>query len=307
MKWLKNIRYDVRKNPVLLLMIAPVILYVIIFSYLPMSGIVLAFKQFDYSLGIFGSPWCGFDNFRFFFISGQASTVVRNTVLYNIAFIVVNNVVEITVAIFVSEIGGKWFKKLTQGAMFLPTFISWVVVSAFVYNLFSYDFGALNHLLDSMGKEPIDIYSQSTLWIFIIIFLNSWKHVGYGSVVYLAAIMGIDSEIYESATLDGAGEIQKIRYITLPNLKSTVVILVIMGIGNIFRGDFDLFYQMVGTNSLLYNTTDVIDTFVFRSLLFSQEYGMSAAVGLFQSVLCFIFLTVTNLIIRKIDPDNSLY
>lgn len=131
--------------------------------------------------------------------------------------------------------------------------------------------------------------------------------MGYGSVVYLAAIMGIDSEIYESATLDGAGEIQKIRYITLPNLKSTVVILVIMGIGNIFRGDFDLFYQMVGTNSLLYNTTDVIDTFVFRSLLFSQEYGMSAAVGLFQSVLCFIFLTVTNLIIRKIDPDNSLY
>lgn len=307
MRWIRNLGYDIKKNPVLLLMILPVILYVIIFSYLPMSGLVLAFKQFDYSLGIFGSPWCGFSNFRFFFISGQAARVIRNTVLYNAAFIIVNNVVEITVAIFISEIGGKLFKKLTQGAMFLPTFISWVVVSAFVYNIFSYDFGAFNNLRESMGMQPVDIYSQNTLWIFIIIFLNSWKHVGYGSVVYLAAIMGIDAEIYESATLDGAGELQKIWYVTLPNLKPTVIILVIMGIGNIFRGDFDLFYQMVGTNSLLFNTTDVIDTFVFRSLLFSQEYGMSAAVGLFQSVLCFIFLTTTNLIIRKIDPDNSLY
>lgn len=307
MRWIKNISYDIRKNPVLVLMILPVVLYVIVFSYLPMSGLVLAFKQFDYSLGIFGSPWCGFSNFKFFFISGQAAKVIRNTVLYNVAFIIVNNVVEITVAIFISEIGGKLFKKLTQGAMFLPTFISWVVVSAFVYNIFSYDFGAFNHLRESMGAQPVDIYSQNTLWIFIIIFLNSWKHVGYGSVVYLAAIMGIDAEIYESATLDGAGELQKIWYVTLPNLKPTVIILVIMGIGNIFRGDFDLFYQMVGTNSLLFNTTDVIDTFVFRSLLFSQEYGMSAAVGLFQSVLCFIFLTATNLIIRRIDPDNSLY
>lgn len=307
MRWIKNICYDIKKNPVLMLMILPVILYVIIFSYLPMSGLVLAFKQFDYSLGIFGSPWCGFSNFKFFFISGQAAKVIRNTVLYNVAFIIVNNVVEITVAIFISEIGGKLFKKLTQGAMFLPTFISWVVVSAFVYNIFSYDFGAFNNLRESMGMQPVDIYSQNTLWIFMIIFLNSWKHVGYGSVVYLAAIMSIDAEIYESATLDGAGELQKIWYVTLPNLKPTVIILVIMGIGNIFRGDFDLFYQMVGTNSLLFNTTDVIDTFVFRSLLFSQEYGMSAAVGLFQSVLCFIFLTATNLIIRKIDPDNSLY
>lgn len=307
MRWIKNISYDIRKNPVLVLMILPVVLYVIVFSYLPMSGLVLAFKQFDYSLGIFGSPWCGFSNFKFFFISGQAAKVIRNTVLYNVAFIIVNNVVEITVAIFISEIGGKLFKKLTQGAMFLPTFISWVVVSAFVYNIFSYDFGAFNHLREFMGAQPVDIYSQNTLWIFIIIFLNSWKHVGYGSVVYLAAIMGIDAEIYESATLDGAGELQKIWYVTLPNLKPTVIILVIMGIGNIFRGDFDLFYQMVGTNSLLFNTTDVIDTFVFRSLLFSHEYGMSAAVGLFQSVLCFIFLTATNLIIRRIDPDNSLY
>ena len=276
MRWLQNLRYDIRKNPALLLMTLPVIMYVVVFCYLPMSGIVLAFKQFDYSEGIFGSPWCGFKNFRFFFISGQAAVVMRNTVLYNIAFIIVNNIVEITVAIFISEIGGKWFKKITQGAMFLPTFISWVVVSAFVYNIFSYDFGAFNHLLRSVGGEPVDIYSQSTLWVFIIIFLNSWKHVGYGSVVYLAAIMGIDAEIYESATLDGAGELQKIRYITLPCLKPTVVILVIMGIGDIFRGDFDLFYQMVGTNSLLFNTTDVIDTFVFRSLLFSQEYGMRA-------------------------------
>lgn len=307
MRWLQNLRYDIRKNPALLLMTLPVILYVVVFCYLPMSGIVLAFKQFDYSEGIFGSPWCGFKNFRFFFISGQAAVVMRNTVLYNIAFIIVNNIVEITVAIFISEIGGKWFKKITQGAMFLPTFISWVVVSAFVYNIFSYDFGAFNHLLRSVGGEPVDIYSQSTLWVFIIIFLNSWKHVGYGSVVYLAAIMGIDAEIYESATLDGAGELQKIRYITLPCLKPTVVILVIMGIGNIFRGDFDLFYQMVGTNSLLFNTTDVIDTFVFRSLLFSQEYGMSAAVGLFQSVLCFAFLTATNWVIRRVDPENSLY
>lgn len=309
MKFIENVRYDLKKHPALFLMISPIVIYVIIFNYIPMVGIVMAFKNFDYSLGIFKSPWVKhpFDNFRFFFMSGQAFKVVRNTVLYNIAFILVDNTVEVIVAIFISEISGKTFKKITQGAMFLPTFISWVVVSAFVYNLLSYDYGAYNNLRRTLGQEAVDIYSNGKLWIGLIILLKLWKDIGYGSVVYLASIMGIDQSIYESAELDGAGELQKIHYITLPCLRSTIIILVILAVGNIFRGDFDMFYNIVGNNSLLFDTTDVIDTYVFRSMLFSQEYGMSTAIGLIQSILCFIFLTVTNLVVKRIDPDSSLF
>lgn len=302
-----NLAYDCKHNKALLLMILPIAIYLIIFHYLPMCGIVIAFKQYNFAQGIFGSPWCGWNNFRFFFMSGKAWQVTRNTLLYNAAFIVVQNVLEIAAAIFPSEIAGRKFKKFTQGAMFLPNFISWVVVGAIAYNLLSYDFGFVNNMLTSMGQEKWSVYTDAQYWPAIFIFLSAWKHVGYGSIVYLAAIMGISQDIYESAALDGANEWQKIRYITLPGLQSTFIILLILAIGNIFRGNFDMFYQLVGNNGLLYNATDVIDTYVFRSLLTSYEFGMSSAIGLYQSVLCLVTLIATNLLIRRISPENALY
>jgi len=304
---LRNLSYDWKHNKALFVMILPVLVYLLIFNYAPMVGSIIAFKTYNFSQGIFGSPWCGFDNFRFFFLSGKAWQVTKNTVLYNVAFIVVQNSLEITVAILLSEIAHPRFKKLTQGAMFLPNFISWVVVGAIAYNLFSYDFGLVNNILSSLGREKWDVYTDARYWPAIFIFLSAWKHVGYGSIVYLAAIMGIDTEIYESAALDGANEWQKVWYITLPGIKPTFVILLILAVGNIFRGNFDMFYQLVGTNGLLYNATDVIDTYVFRSLLTTYEFGMSSAIGLYQSVLCCVTLIVTNIIIRRINPENALY
>ncbi len=304
---LRNLGYDFKRNKALLVMILPVIAYLLIFAYAPMVGAVIAFKSYNFALGIFKSPWVGFNNFRFFFMSGKAWQVTKNTVLYNAAFIITQNVLEITVAIFLSEISGRYFKKFTQGAMFLPNFISWVVVGAIAYNLFSYDFGFINNMLISMGAQKLDVYTNASYWPYIFVFLSAWKHVGYGSIVYLAAITGISSEIYESAALDGANEWQKIFYITLPGIKSTFFVLLILAIGNIFRGNFDMFYQLVGNNGLLYNSTDVIDTYVFRSLLTTYEFGMSSAIGLYQSVLCFITLVGTNLIIRRLSPENALY
>ena len=306
-RFLQNLTYDLRHNKALLLMILPVVVYLLVFSYAPMVGSIIAFKSYNFSKGIFGSPWCGFNNFRFFFLSGKAWQVTKNTVLYNVAFIAVQNVLEITVAIFLSEIAKPRFKQVTQAAMFLPNFISWVVVGAIAYNLLSYDFGFINNVLSSMGMEKWDVYTNAGYWPGIFVFLSAWKHVGYGSIVYLAAIMGISADIYESASLDGANEWQKIRYITLPGIKPTFVVLLILSIGNIFRGNFDMFYQLVGTNGMLYNATDVIDTYVFRSLLTTFEFGMSSAIGLYQSVLCCITLIVTNAIIRRISSENALY
>lgn len=306
-RFLQNLTYDLRHNKALLLMILPVLVYLLVFSYAPMVGSIIAFKSYNFSKGIFGSPWCGFNNFRFFFLSGKAWQVTKNTVLYNVAFIAVQNVLEITVAIFLSEIAKPRFKQVTQAAMFLPNFISWVVVGAIAYNLLSYDFGFINNVLSSMGMEKWDVYTNAGYWPGIFVFLSAWKHVGYGSIVYLAAIMGISTDIYESASLDGANEWQKIRYITLPGIKPTFVVLLILSIGNIFRGNFDMFYQLVGTNGMLYNATDVIDTYVFRSLLTTFEFGMSSAIGLYQSVLCCITLIATNMIIRRISPENALY
>lgn len=303
----KNLRHDFKHNRALLIMILPVVAYLIVFNYIPMAGSVIAFKSYNFAQGVFGSPWVGLSNFRFFFMSGKAWQVTKNTVLYNAAFIAVQNVLEIVVAIFLSEISSRGFKKITQGAMYLPNFISWVVVGAIAYNLLSYDYGFINNLLTSLGLPKWDVYTNAKYWPGIFVFLSAWKHVGYGSIVYLAAIMGISTEIYESASLDGANEWQKIRYITLPGLKSTFFVLLILAIGNIFRGNFDMFYQLVGTNGLLYNSTDVIDTYVFRTLMTSYEFGMSSAIGLYQSVLCFVTLVVTNAVIRKFSPENSLY
>ncbi|MEC0230516.1 ABC transporter permease [Paenibacillus alba] len=299
--------YRIRSKKTLLFMIAPAVIYFLLFSYVPMAGIVLAFKQYRYDLGIVGSPWVGLDNFKFFFMTGDAFRVTRNTMLYNAAFILINNVLQIIVAIFMAEIGSKLFRKTAQTLMFLPYFLSWVVVGAVAYNLFNFEHGTINTLLRSLHMPELDIYTTPEYWKYILIFFSAWKAVGYGAVFYMASILSIDRETYEAAEIDGANVFQRIRYITLPSLRPTITILVLLAIGGVFRGDFGLFYQLVGNNGLLYQTTDVIDTYVYRSLLVNNEIGMSSAIGFYQSILCFVTIMATNFLVRKSDKDNALF
>lgn len=298
---------DVKKYRSLLLMLTPAVFFFLLFAYVPMAGIVLAFKEFNYTGGVFGSPWNGLDNFKFFFNSGDAWRVTRNTALYNIAFIVVNNVLQIFAAILLFEVAGKWFRKLTQTILFLPYFISWVVVGAISYNLFNFDVGTINVLLKGLGMQPVDIYNTAAYWPVILVVVSAWKTLGYGTIMYLAAITGIDTEMYEAAEIDGANIFQRIRKITIPNLMPTVIILVLLAIGNIFRGDFGMFYNMVGNNGLLFSSTDVIDTFVFRSLTTSNEIGMSAAAGFYQSLLGFVTIMLANYAVGRYDKDRALF
>jgi putative aldouronate transport system permease protein len=303
----KGFLYRLRANKSLLLMIAPATLFFLLFNYIPMAGIILAFKQYRYDLGIFGSPWVGFDNFRFFFLTGDAFNVTRNTFLYNAAFIIVNNILQIMIAILIVELSSKWFRKIAQTVMFLPYFISWVVVGAVAYNLFNYEHGTINTMLKTIGMESLDIYNTASYWKYILVFFSAWKAVGYGAVFYMAAIMSIDRESYEAADIDGANVFQRIWHITLPSLRPTIIILVLLAIGNIFRGDFGLFYQLVGNNGMLFQATDVIDTYVYRSLLINNEIGMSAAIGFYQSVLCFVTILLMNYLVRKTDKDSALF
>jgi len=304
---LRGLWGDVVRYRIILLMLAPAVLYYLLFAYVPMGGIILAFKHFDYAGGVFGSPWNGLDNIRFFFESGDAWKVTRNTALYNAAFIAVNNTLQITAAIFLFEVGGKWFRKLIQSALFLPYFISWVVVGSIAYNLLNYNIGTVNSWLRGMGLEPVDIYNTPSYWPFILVLVAAWKVLGYGTVMYLAALTGIDTEMYEAAEIDGANIFQRVLKVTLPNLYPTIVILVLLAVGNIFRGDFGMFYNLVGNNGVLFASTDVIDTFVFRSLLMTNEIGMSAAVGVYQSVLGFVTIVSVNYAVRRHDKDRALF
>lgn len=303
----KGFFFQVYKYRVFLLMLLPAVIYTLVFSYYPMTGIVMAFKKYNYAGGIFGSPWCGLDNFKFFFKSGQAAMVTRNTVLYNIAFIAINTVFQIAVAIFLTEIKGKRFRKISQSMMFLPYFISWVIVGVMAFNIFSSDFGFINKIITALGGEKIAFYTTPKVWPWILMFFNLWKNIGYGSVMYLAALMGIDTSIYEAAQIDGANVFQRIGHVTIPMIMPTTIILLLLSIGGIFRGNFDMFYNLTGNNGLLYNYTDVIDTLSFRALIGSNDFGMAAAIGLFQSVLCFITVLFVNKLVARYDKDYSLF
>ncbi|MCI8286755.1 MAG: sugar ABC transporter permease [Lachnospiraceae bacterium] len=295
------------KYRVYLLMLSPAVIYTLVFAYYPMTGIVMAFKKYNYAGGIWGSPWNGFENFKFFFKSGQAAMVTRNTVLYNILFIVCGTAVQVAVAVFLTEIHNKWFRKLSQSMMFLPYFISWVIVGVMAFNLFSSDYGFINRIITALGGEKVPFYTSPKSWPFILLFFNIWKGVGYGSVMYLAAIMGVDTSIYEAAAIDGANVFQRIFKVTIPSIMPTMVILFLMSIGGIFRGNFDMFYNLVGNNGLLFEYTDVIDTLAMRALISSNNFGMSAAIGLFQSVLCFVTVLLANKLVSMYDRDYTLF
>jgi len=299
--------YKVVKYRIFLLMLLPALVYTLVFSYIPMGGVILAFKKYSYAGGIFNSPWNGLKNFEFFFKSGQALLVTKNTVLYNLLFIVFNTCLQITVAILLTEAKNKYFRKISQSIMFLPYFISWVIVSVIAFNLLSYDYGVINGIIEMFGGEKINFYTTGTVWPVILTLFGAWKGVGYGSVMYLAAIMGIDTSIYEAASIDGASVFQRIFKITIPLMMPTVVILFLLAVGGIFRGNFDMFYNLVGSNGVLYNYTDVIDTLTFRALISNNDFGMSAAAGLYQSVLCFITILLVNKLVSIYSKDYTLF
>lgn len=299
--------FNLKKHWLLFIMLIPAIAYVLVFSYAPMTGLVLAFKRYQFRGGIYFSPWNGLQNFEALLISGKLGMATRNTLLYNIAFIALGVVFEMGSAILLNEIVFKRFKKVSQTLMFLPYFISWVVVSAIVYNVFNYERGVVNHVLTALGGDAFDLYNTPGAWPILLVLLKLWKQTGYGSVVYLAAITGLDQEMFEAATIDGANAWQKVCHITIPMLIPTMMILVLLGVGNIFRGDFGLFYQTVKSSAILQPVTEVIDTYVFKLLITDGNVGVSAAAGLYQSVLCFITINVCNYLVKRVQPDYALY
>jgi putative aldouronate transport system permease protein len=297
------------KNRTLLLMFLPVAVLLFLFNYLPLAGLVIAFKDFDFTKGIFGSNWMNplFNNFDYLFSSDTAFRAVRNTILLNALFIIVGLIFEVGFALLLNEIRNKYFKRVSQSLTFLPFFISWIVVGVFAYNLLDFESGAVNHVLTTIGLQPIDFYSEAGLWPIILTIAVRWKVTGYGTIIYLAALTSIDNSYYEAASIDGATRWNQIRYISIPMLRPTIIILTLLAVGRIMNADFGMFYAMVGDASLLFPTTDVIDTFVYRSLRKSGDIGMASAAGFLQSMIAFVLVIVSNYAARKIDKDSAIF
>lgn len=298
---------NIIKYRVLLLMLLPVTLYLIINDYLPMFGVLIAFKNIDYVKGFFGSPWVGFENFKFLFAT-DAWLITRNTVFYSLIFMIINLILTVSIAIGLNEIRNRFLSRFYQTTIILPHFLSMVVVSYLGFAFFSNEFGFINHnVLQPLGITPVNWYSEPRFWPYILVIINAWKGVGIGSVIYLAAIAGIDLEYYEAAIVDGASKWQQIRYITLPMIRPIIIIITILSLGSIFRSDFGLFYQVPLDSGALFDATQTIDTYVYRALLKMNDIGMASAAGLYQSAVGFVMVLVTNLIVRKISPENALF
>jgi putative aldouronate transport system permease protein len=309
---ISHIMRDVKKNFPLYSMLIPGFLLVIVFSYLPMLGVGIAFKKIDFMLGILGSPNVGFDNFKFLFESSDAWLITRNTLFYNIIFITLGLFVSVAFAVMLNEIKQKFLSKTYQTILMLPYFLSWVVVSYIGMAFFNTETGLINSAIIPFftgQKASVAWYTDPKLWPLFLIAANLWKTAGYSSVVYLAAISGIDAELYEAAKIDGANRFAQIRHITLPCLSPLMIILTILAIGKIFNADFGLFYQFTLNQGPLKEVTNVIDTYVFNMLMLTgaTSLGLSAAAGLYQSVVGFVLVTATNTIVRKIDPGKALF
>lgn len=300
------------RNRFMLLMILPGTIWFLIFAYLPMFGTVLAFKDFRISpdgffASVFNSEWVGFKNFEYLFTTNDAYIITRNTILYNLAFIILGLIIAVGFAIMLSELVNKRTAKVYQTGMFLPHFLSWVIISYFAFTFLSVDKGTLNQIITYFGGEPISWYAEAKYWPFILVFVGIWKGVGYNSVIYLAAITGIDKSYYEAAVIDGANKWKQTRYITIPLLKPLMIILTILAIGGIFRSDFGLFYQLPKDSGALYPVTNVIDTFVYRGLINMGDIGMSTAAGLYQSLVGLVLILVANYIVRRIEKDHAIF
>lgn len=294
-------------NTEYLAMLSPVILLLFVFAYIPMFGIIIAFKDYKYNLGILGSRWIGFDNFTFFFTSQDAWRVTRNTIGYSLLFLVSGTFVSVTMALLLFEIQQRPLIKAYQTMLILPHFISWVVVGYMTYTLFNPVHGSLNRWLVQLGYGEMDVYTTPWVWTIIMPLIHIWKGTGMGMILYYAALMGINKEYYEAATIDGASKFQLVRHISIPFLIPVMSILVILALGNIFRADFGLFYEITRNSGMLYRTTDVIDTYIFRALRAHGDIGMSSSVGVFQSFVGLITIILANLAVRRMDPDMSLF
>lgn len=292
----------------LYLMMLPALLYLLINNYIPMAGMVIAFKKLNFAKGIWASPWAGLKNFKFLFASKDAWIITRNTLLYNVAFILVNMVVGIAIAILITEVRNTKLKKIYQSTILLPFLMSMVILSYIVYALLSAENGLVNNsILPLFHIDPIQWYQKPKYWPAVLIIANCWKGVGYGCLIYIASLIGIDPSFYEAARLDGASKWQEITKITLPSLVPTIITLLLLSIGRIFYSDFGLFYQVPMNSGVLFPTTNVIDTYVYRALIEQGNISMSSAAGVYQSLVGFCVVMLSNWIVRRVDKDQALF
>lgn len=303
-----------KKTLVLLTMAAPTAIWLLLLRYLPMGGIVIAFKEYkinprnpSFIGSLLSSKWVGLNNFKFLFMTDDAKIMFRNTLGYNIVFIILGIIIPVTFAILLNEITKKFVAKTYQTLMFFPYFLSWVVVSYFLNAFIDGQYGMITAMQRAAGAGVTNWYTTMGPWPYIIVFANLWKNVGYTTVLYLSAITGIDSGQYEAAAIDGASKWQQIWHVTIPNLRSMICILFIMNVGKIFNADFGLFYSVPMNSGALYPVTQVIDTYVYRALMVTGKVDMSSAAGLLQNVLGFICILTANTIVKKIDEDSSMF
>ena len=305
---MKNVGKTMKRFWPLYLMFLPGVIYLFVNCYIPMFGIQIAFRQYNARDGIYGSPWCGLDNFEFLFRTDDAFVMTRNTLLYNLVFIVLGTVLAIAVAIILNEVRSKSAKQVYQTVILIPYLISMVIVSYLAFAFLSSSNGYINNsVLKAFGMEAVDWYTQPQYWPVILVIINIWKGLGYNMILYYATICGIDHTLYEAAVVDGATRWQQIRSITLPSLKSTIIILTLMALGGIFRSDFGLFYQVPQNSGPLISVTQTIDTYVYRGLMQTNNIGMSSAAGVYQSVVGFILVVSANFVVRKRDSESSLF
>jgi putative aldouronate transport system permease protein len=292
----------------LYLMLLPGIAYLIINNYLPMLGLVIAFKKINYSLGIFNSPWTGLSNFTYLFSNNDALIAIRNTILYNLGFIIFGNLLAITVAIALDSVRNHFFKNFSQVIFLIPFLLSTVIVSYIVFAFLSPSNGFVNNsILPLFGVEKgIKWYNEPEYWPVILTLVYLWMSFGYSSIIYYSSVISIDKSLYEAAVMDGASTWKQIIYITLPSIKPTIIILVLLAVGRICYSDFGLFYQIPQHSGLLYSTTQTIDTFVFRALLELNDVGRSSAAGFLQSLVGFVLVLGANWFVKKIDKDSAL-
>lgn len=303
----KRRRTFVKYLPLTLLML-PGLAYLLINNYLPLFGMFIAFKNINYSHGIFGSDWVGFSNFEYLFKTSDAFIITRNTILYNAAFIIIGTVLAIAFAILLNEVRKKILSRFYQSVIVLPHLISFVVVGYLTYAAFSMETGFMNKtILPILGIDEISWYTEPKFWPYILTLVHLWKSVGFSCIIYLASIISIDTEYYEAATLDGASKWQQIRAITIPLITPVIVMLTLLGIGRIFYSDFGLFYQVPMNAGALADTTNVIDTYVYRGLMVLGDIGMASAAGVYQSIVGFVLVLGANYIVRKINRENALF
>jgi putative aldouronate transport system permease protein len=296
-------------NRTLYLMALPAVILFILFNYLPLAGIIIAFKDYNFREGIFGSRWAApfYKNFIFFFKSGDFIRVTSNTLMLNFSFIFFNTISAVLASVMLNEVTNLKIRKVLQGSLLLPYFVSWVVVAVFVFSALNYDYGIINTVLRGFGREPVNFYIESSRWPGIMTIIYIWKSIGYSGILYSATLAGISPEYYEAATIDGAGRLQQIWHISLPHLVPTITILTLLSIGKIMNADFGMFYSIIGENPMLYPSADVIDTYVYRTLRKLGDVGMSSAAGFYQSTVAFFLVLVSNWLARRYQPEGSLF